>query len=114
MCGSCCWPSYPLGTGGSAVDAAVVFIGLLDVQKLTPGLRIDLPHLAHRDSVVLLVPGERERRDNKGPGSLLCSEGTASPRCHSAICEEDEGKGNGSKIEDYVLQWIEEVCSGYM
>lgn len=34
--------AYPLRAGSAAVYASIVFIGLLDFQKLTPGLGIDL------------------------------------------------------------------------
>lgn len=34
--------TYPLWTGGAAVNTAIVLVGLLDVEQLTPGLGIDL------------------------------------------------------------------------
>ena len=34
--------AYPLWTRGTAIYTSIVLIGLLDVEKLTPGLGVDL------------------------------------------------------------------------
>jgi hypothetical protein len=56
--------TYPLWTGGTAVDAAVVLICLCDLTQFGAGLRVDLPHFTHLDCVVcglLSVVGMRKR-----------------------------------------------------
>ena len=39
--------TYPLWTGSTTVDAAVVLICLCDLTQLGAGLRVDLPHFTH-------------------------------------------------------------------
>ena len=56
--------TYPLWTGGTAVDAAVVLICLCDLAQLGASLRVDFPHFTHLDCVVcglLSVVGMRRR-----------------------------------------------------
>lgn len=56
--------TYPLWTGSTTVDAAVVLICLCDLTQLGAGLRVDLPHFTHRGCVacgLLNVVGMRRR-----------------------------------------------------
>ena len=56
--------TYPLWTGSTTVDTAVVLICLCDLTQLGAGLRVYLPHFTHLDCVVcglLRVVGMRRR-----------------------------------------------------
>jgi hypothetical protein len=56
--------TYPLWTGSTTVDAAVVLICLCDLTQLGASLRVDLPHFTHLDCVacgLLGVVGMRRR-----------------------------------------------------
>ena len=63
--------TYPLWTGSTTVDAAVVLVCLCDLTQLGASLRVDLPHFAHLDCVArgLLGPMSMRRR-----GVLLARE----------------------------------------
>ena len=56
--------TYPLWTGSTTVDAAVVLVCLCDLTQLGASLRIDFPHFTHLDCVtrvLLSVVGMRKR-----------------------------------------------------
>ena len=56
--------TYPLWTGSTTVDAAVVLVCLCDLTQLGAGLRIDFPHFTHLDCVacgLLGVVGMQKR-----------------------------------------------------
>jgi hypothetical protein len=47
--------TYPLWTGSTAVDAAVVLVGLCDLAQLGASLRIDFPHFTHLGCVAWVL-----------------------------------------------------------
>lgn len=46
---------YPLRTWSTTVDTFVILVGLGDLEQLAPSLRIDFPHLAHLDGIVVVI-----------------------------------------------------------
>lgn len=67
--------TYPLWTGSTAVDAAVVLVCLCDLTQLGAGLRVYLPHFAHLDCVVcgLLSVVGMQGRGIMGEGAVEMS-----------------------------------------
>jgi hypothetical protein len=47
--------TYPLWTGSTAINAAVVLICLCDLTQFGAGLRVDLPHFTHFDQVTFAL-----------------------------------------------------------
>lgn len=79
--------TYPLWTGSTAVDAAIVLVRFGDFTQLRASLRVDLPHFTHVgeselyscvEDVVGLLFGGRERSVGvwrSGVGPLLALPG---------------------------------------